>query len=61
MKALITNFFKNEEGLETVEWGVMLFLIVAGLVTIVGLLGDEIYDIFANVLTELGGTPPAAP
>jgi Flp pilus assembly pilin Flp len=53
MKALIMNFFKKEEGLETVEWGVMLFLIITGLVAIVALLGGRIAAIFQSVLTEL--------
>ena len=49
------NFIKDEEGLETVEWGVMLFLIVAGLVTAVGLLGDRVEALFRQVLGQLGG------
>ena len=53
------SFIKDEEGLETVEWGVMLFLIVAGMATVVGLLGDRIVELFNEVLTELGGTPAA--
>jgi len=55
MKALIRNFFKNEEGLETVEWGVMLFLIITGLVAIVVTLGGRIAAIFQSIVTELGG------
>jgi len=55
MKALIMKFFKNEEGLETVEWGVMLFLIISGLVVVVGFLGQRLVVLFQNVLTALGG------
>ena len=47
------KFIKDEEGLETVEWGVMLFLIVAGMATVVGLLGDRIVALFQQVLAEL--------
>ena len=49
------NFIKDEEGLETVEWGVMLFLIVAGMATVVGTLGDRIVELFEDVVEELGG------
>jgi len=47
------NFIKDEEGLETVEWGVMLFLIITGLAIVVGTLGDKIVSIFNQVLAEL--------
>jgi Flp pilus assembly pilin Flp len=49
------NFIKDEEGLETVEWGVMLFLIVTGLALVVGTLGDRLVVLFESVVTELGG------
>ena len=60
MKALIRNFFKNEEGLETVEWGVMLFLIIGGLILVVTLLGNQIEGIFTEItdsFTTAGVTP----
>ena len=60
MKALIMNFFKNEEGLETVEWGVMLFLIIGGVIGLVALLGDQVEAIFTTVtgaFTGQGVTP----
>ena len=50
------KFIKDEEGLETVEWGVMLFLIVAGMAAVVGTLGDRIVELFNDVVVELGGT-----
>ena len=49
------NFIKDDEGLETVEWGVMLFLIVTGLVAVVGFLGTRLAALFQQVLTLLGG------
>ena len=55
------NFIKDEEGLETVEWGVMLFLIVAGMATVVGTLGDRIVELFEDVVEELGGTATPTP
>ena len=50
---MIKKFIKDEEGLETVEWGVMLFLIVAGLVAIVTTLGTTIQGIFQSIIDEL--------
>ena len=49
------KFIKDDEGLETVEWGVMLFLIVTGLALVVGTLGDRLVVLFESVVTELGG------
>jgi Flp pilus assembly pilin Flp len=49
------KFIKDDEGLETVEWGVMLFLIVTGLVAVVGFLGTRLAALFQQVLTLLGG------
>lgn len=60
MKALIMNFFKNEQGLETVEWGVMLFLIIGGLIAVVTLLGNQVEGIFNTItgaFTTAGVTP----
>ena len=47
------SFIKDEEGLETVEWGVMLFLIVAGMAAVVGTLGERIVALFQQVVAEL--------
>ena len=47
------SFIKDEEGLETVEWGVMLFLIVAGMVAVVTTLGTTIMNIFNQIIGEL--------
>jgi Flp pilus assembly pilin Flp len=60
MKALIMNFYKDEEGLETVEWGVMLFLIITGLVALVATLGGRIADIFQSIIDELSPTEEGA-
>ena len=47
------KFIKDDEGLETVEWGVMLFLIVAGMVAVVTTLGTTIMNIFNQIIGEL--------
>lgn len=53
---MIKKFIKDEEGLETVEWGVMLFLIITGLVVLVSTLGGRIADIFQSIIDELNPT-----
>lgn len=39
---LLKNFAHDESGMETVEWGVLAALIVAGLVAVIGTLGNNI-------------------
>ena len=45
MKTLV-KFIKDEKGLETVEWAVIAALIVAGLVAIIQLLGNNVKNKF---------------
>jgi pilus assembly protein Flp/PilA len=52
MKKLI-KFLKGEEGATAVEYGIMVALIAAVIVTIVGTLGTKISDAFQSVVTAL--------
>jgi Flp pilus assembly pilin Flp len=54
MEKLIA-FFKDEEGLETVEYGIILGLIVAGTVGLVVTLGQWVEGQFTAVNTEIAG------
>ena len=45
---IVKRFLCDEQGMETVEWGVLAALIVAGLVAVIGTLGT-------NVLTKFTG------
>ncbi|BBO74944.1 hypothetical protein DSCW_23610 [Desulfosarcina widdelii] len=57
MKRLIA-FFKEEDGLETVEYGIILGLIVAGTIGLVVTIGNWVNTSFTNVSTELTANPP---
>ena len=52
MKKLI-KFLKDEEGATAVEYGIMVALIAAVIVTIVGTLGTKISSAFQTVVTAL--------
>jgi len=47
------NFLKDEEGLELVEYAVMLALIVVAIIVVIGTLSDEIEESFSRVTEEL--------
>ena len=48
MKTLV-SFLKDERGLETVEWAVIAALIVAGLVGVIGILGNSVEAKFTEL------------
>ncbi|MDB5293223.1 MAG: Flp/Fap pilin component [Phycisphaerales bacterium] len=39
---LARDFARDERGMETVEWGVLAALIVVGLLTVLGVLGNHV-------------------
>jgi pilus assembly protein Flp/PilA len=43
---IVSRFVRDEQGMETVEWGVLAALIVAGLVTVIGTLGTNVKNKF---------------
>jgi pilus assembly protein Flp/PilA len=57
MKKLM-KFFKDEEGVTAIEYGLIAAGIGVAIVTTVGLVGDELVTLFETVVTELGGTLP---
>ena len=50
----LKKFVTDERGTETVEWGIMAGLIVAGLVGIVAAIGTWIHGKFDTMKTDLG-------
>ncbi len=54
MKSLMTSLLSDERGTETVEWGLMVGLIVGGLVLTVGVIGTWVRDRFERLQTDLG-------
>jgi len=51
MRMLVSQFVRDERGMETVEWGVLAALIVAGLVGVIAGLGGNIKTKFTNLQT----------
>lgn len=49
--SLLTKFWKDEAGMETVEWAIMAALIVAGLVLVVQGIGTNVNSAFSKLKT----------
>lgn len=49
--SLIKRFLADESGMESVEWGVLAALIVAGLVGVVTTLGGQVLAAFNRLVT----------
>lgn len=52
----LMKFFKDEEGLELVEYAVMLALIVIGIVVTITLLGQRVNSKFSQAASAIGAT-----
>jgi pilus assembly protein Flp/PilA len=50
----IWKFIKDEEGLETVEYAIILGLIVAGTIGLIITLGGWVNEQFTDVVTDVG-------
>ena len=46
----VRSLLRDEQGMETVEWGVMAALIVAALVTAIAALGDNVLAKFEGLV-----------
>ena len=55
MKAVIKRFVRDERGLETVEYAIILGLIVAATITLIITLGTWVQTQFSTVNTTLSG------
>ena len=51
---LLKSLFSDERGTETVEWGLMVGLIVGGLVVVIGAIGAWVRTRFENLQSDLG-------
>jgi Flp pilus assembly pilin Flp len=56
-KEIVKRFVKDERGLETVEYAVILGLIVVATIVLVIQLGGWVAQQFRDVLTNVGETP----
>jgi Flp pilus assembly pilin Flp len=52
----IIAFWKDESGTETLEWGLVCGLIVVGAITVIGLIGPKVTDMWNDLNNEI---PPA--
>ncbi len=53
MKKLLKKFARDDKGLETVEYAIILGLIVAGTIAIIVAIGNWVNTQFSNTQTEL--------
>jgi Flp pilus assembly pilin Flp len=51
----LKRFFKDEQGLETIEYAVMTALIVAAIITAIGLVVTAVSGRFTDVSTVIDG------
>ncbi len=58
---LVKRFIRDEQGLETVEYAIILGLIVVGTITLVMTIGKRVLAAFTNADAEMekGGMVPA--
>ena len=54
MKTLLKKFFSEEKGLETVEYAIIVGLIVAGTVAVIAAIGVWVNGQFTSLQTDLG-------
>ena len=52
---LLKRFIREEDGLETVEYAIMTALIVAGVLTAIGLLAGAVETRFTDTATTVSG------
>jgi len=52
----LMKFFKDEEGLELVEYAVMLALIVIGIIVSIQVLGRQVESKFISTASEIAKT-----
>ena len=50
----LRNFFKDEKGLETVEYAIIVGLIVAGTISTIAAIGTWVSGRFTGLQTDIG-------
>jgi len=54
---MLVGFVKDEQGTETLEWGLVCGLIVVGAITAIALIGPKVTKMWNNVNTAIPATP----
>ena len=55
MKKMLINFFKDEEGVTAIEYGLIAALIAVVIIVAVTVVGTELNDTFCDVAANLQG------
>jgi pilus assembly protein Flp/PilA len=55
MKKMLINFFKDEEGVTAIEYGLIAALIAVVIIAAVTIVGTELNSTFCDVATNLAG------
>jgi len=53
MKSLLARLVKDEQGTETLEWGLVCGLIVVGAITAIALIGPKVSAMWNNLETKI--------
>ena len=61
MKEFFMEFWRDEEGATAIEYGLIAGLIAAVLVVVIGALGKELKEVFANITEAINERSPDAP
>ena len=56
MKKMLINFFKDEDGVTAIEYGLIAALIAVVIITAVTLVGDSLENTFNYIGTEVDAT-----
>ena len=56
LNQIVRRFARDEQGMETVEWGILAALIVAGLGAIILGIGTAVNGAFGNINTAIHGS-----
>jgi pilus assembly protein Flp/PilA len=59
MKNLFARLVREEGGQDLIEYSLLAALIAVGSITVLGLVSDEIDNIFNRIITALQGAPGA--
>ncbi len=57
MYSILKKFVRDEQGLETVEYAIIVGLIVAGTITVIANIGTWVKGEFTDLSTEIGANP----
>ena len=52
---MLKRFIRDEQGLETVEYAIILGLIVVGTISLVIAIGNKVLNAFTNANTKMNG------